>query len=433
MTSLLPSGLPPPGLLPSGREQPAFSQPLYVGRPNLGDRAALHRRIDEILDRRWLSNDGVMVQAFERRVAELVGVKHCLAVCNATIGLQIAAKAAGLQGEVILPANTFVATAHALEWLQIRPVFCEIDPATHNLDPRHVEACITPRTAGIVGVHVWGRPCAPLAVEQIAARHGLAVIFDAAHAFGCSSGGRMVGGFGLAEVFSFHATKFVNCGEGGAIATNDDAVAARVRQLRNFGFGGCDQVVSEGTNGKMSEFAAAMGLTSLESMADFVEANQRNYQSYQRALDEIPGLKIVAFDAGEKNNYQYVVAEVDEQESPLTRDQWLQVLHAENVLARRYFYPGVHRMEPYCSRQGAADLPLTDEVLRRVLVLPSGTEIGEGEIGLIGQIFREGTENAARLRLELPPTLPLPTAPLATAPLAKATVSNAPLAWRKSA
>jgi len=191
---------------------PAFAEPLHVGRPNIGDVGEIHRRIDEILKSRWLSNDGAVVQEFEREIASIVGVKHCMAVCNATVGLEIAYRAAGLSGEVIVPANTFVATVHALQWLGITPIFCDIDPQTHNLDPSRVEELITPKTSGIVGVHVWGRPCQVTALEEIAAKYELQLLFDAAHAFGCSLDGRMIGGFGAAEVFSFHATKFVNCG-----------------------------------------------------------------------------------------------------------------------------------------------------------------------------------------------------------------------------
>jgi dTDP-4-amino-4,6-dideoxygalactose transaminase len=395
--------------------RPAFPQPLHVGRPNIGSTAAIHRRIDEILQRRWLSNDGVMVQEFERRIAALVGVKHCMAVCNATVGLEIAYRAAGLSGEVIIPANTFVATAHALQWQGITSVFCDIDRKTHNLDPRRVEKCITPRTSGIVGVHVWGRPCDTAALEGIAKKHGLKLLFDSAHAFGCSHEGKMIGGFGTAEVFSFHATKFVNCGEGGAIVTNDDDLAARVRQLRNFGIGGCDHVVRVGTNGKMSEFAAAMGLSSLDSMDEFIQTNKRNYHAYCRMLAKIPGVNVLHYDQNQRNNFQYVVLEVDENESPLTRDQWLQVLHVENVLARRYFYPGVHRMEPYRTLDPATSsrLPVTEAVLKRVLVLPSGTAVELGDIELIGRIFTDASGAAARLQNALPRTLPLPTLPLA--------------------
>lgn len=394
---------------------PAFAQPLHVGRPNIGSTAEIHRRIDEILQRRWLSNDGVMAQEFERRIAALVGVKHCLAVCNATVGLEIAYRAADLCGEVITPANTFVATAHALQWQGITPVFCDVDPETHNLDPHRVEECITPRTTGIVGVHVWGRPCAAAALEGIAKKHGLKLLFDAAHAFGCSHEGKMIGGFGTAEVFSFHATKFVNCGEGGAIVTNDDDFAARVRTLRNFGLGGCDHVIRVGTNGKMSELAAAVGLSSLESMDDFVQTNERNYHAYCRVLAKVPGVNVLRYDEQQRNNFQYVVLEVDENESPLTRDQWLQVLHAENVLARRYFYPGVHRMEPYRTLNSAASsrLPVTESVLRRVLVLPTGTAVEPTDIELIGQVFSTALAGAASLKNQLSRTLPLPTLPLA--------------------
>jgi dTDP-4-amino-4,6-dideoxygalactose transaminase len=396
---------------------PAFTEPLHVGRPNIGSIDAIQRRIQDILERRWLSNDGIMVHEFERRVAELVGVRHCIAVCNATLGLQLVARAARLSGEVIVPANTFVATAHALEWVGLTPVFCDIDPRTHNLDPQRVEQAITPRTSAIVGVHVWGRPCCPTALETIASRHGIQLFFDAAHAFGCSANDRMIGGHGQAEVFSFHATKFVSCGEGGAIVTNDDAFAERARQMRNFGIGGCDHVVSAGTNAKMSEFAAAVGLTSLESMPDFVAANERNQRCYQQALEGLPGIELIAYDSGERNNFQYVVAEIDEMRSPLTRDQWLQVLHRENVLARRYFYPGAHRMEPYHSRDPHAfrRLPNTEALLRRVLVLPSGMAVERADIEVIGAIFRQAIAEMRTMRSRFPAQLPLPTNPKAAA------------------
>ena len=206
---------------------PAFAEKLHVGRPNIGDRDRLLERINDMLDRRWLTNNGVYVQEFERRVAEILGVKHCIAMCNGTVALEIAIRALGLKGEVIVPSFTFVATAHALQWQEITPVFCDIDPPTHTLDPARVEELITPRTTGIIGVHVWGRPCD---VERVGGDRPSArsqLLFDAAHAFGCSHHGRMIGGFGDAEVFSFHATKFFNTFEGGAVVTNDDDLATR--------------------------------------------------------------------------------------------------------------------------------------------------------------------------------------------------------------
>ena len=183
---------------------------LHVGRPNVGNRERLIERINNILDRRWLTNNGPYVQEFEQRVAELLGVNHCIAMCNGTIALEIAIRAMDLSGEVIMPSYTFIATAHALQWQQITPVFCDIREYPHNIDPNRIEGLITPKTSAIIGVHAWGIPCDVEAIQDIALRHDLKVMYDAAHAFGCSHGGRMIGSFGEAEVFSFHATKFVN-------------------------------------------------------------------------------------------------------------------------------------------------------------------------------------------------------------------------------
>ena len=222
---------------------PAFNERLHVGRPNIGDRKRLMEQINDILDRRWLTNAGVYVREFERRVAEMVGVAHCIAMCNGTVALEIAIRALGLEGEVIVPSFTFIATAHALQWQGITPVFCDIDPQTHNIDPARVEQLITHRTTGIIGVHVWGRSCNVEELTSIANKYHLRVLYDAAHAFACSRHGKMIGSFGNAEVFSFHATKFVNTFEGGAVVTNDSDLAARIQLMRNFGFAGYDDVV----------------------------------------------------------------------------------------------------------------------------------------------------------------------------------------------
>ena len=189
---------------------PAFADELHVGRPNIGDRQKLAKRLDDILERRWLTNDGDYVKEFEARIAELARVKHCVVTCNATIALEIMIRALQLSGEVIVPSFTFIATAHALQSQNITPVFCDIDPQTHTLDPTKVEQLITERTTAILAVHLWGRPCEVDALAEIARRHRLKLLFDSAHAFGCSYQGRMIGSFGDAEVFSFHATKFVN-------------------------------------------------------------------------------------------------------------------------------------------------------------------------------------------------------------------------------
>lgn len=369
--------------------KPAFAEKLHVGRPNIGNREHLFARINDILDRRWLTNNGQCVQEFERKLADMLGVKHCIAMCNATIALEITTRALGFKGEVIVPSFTFVATPHSLQWQEITPVFCDIDPMTHNLDPACVEQMITPRTTGIIGVHLWGRPCAVEALTEIARRHNLKLMFDAAHAFGCSHDGRMIGGFGNAEVFSFHATKFFNTFEGGAVATNDDELAAKIRLMKNFGFAGYDNVIYVGTNGKMNEVSAAMGLTGLESLDEFIAVNRRNYESYREGLSGVPGVTLVTYDGSEKNNYQYIVCEVDESVAGVSRDTLLEVLHAENVIARRYFYPGCHRMEPYrsCFPHAGLLLPHTERLVQRILSLPSGTAVGADEIGVICRII----------------------------------------------
>lgn len=369
---------------------PAFGQKLHVGRPNIGRRDRLLERINDLLDRRWLTNSGPYVQEFEQRISDMIGVKHCIAMCNATVALEIAIRAAGLTGEVIVPSMTFIATAHALQWQQISPVFCDIDPETHNLDPTCVEKMITPRTTGIIGVHLWGRPCDVEALAEIARQRNLKLLYDAAHAFGCSYNGRMIGGFGDAEVFSFHATKFFNTLEGGAVTTNDDGLATKIRLMKNFGFAGYDNVIYIGTNGKMNEVSAAMGLTSLESLDEFIAVNHRNYKQYQRELADIPGVRLVTYNEAEKRNYQYIVLEVDEAATLVSRDQLAEILHAENIIARRYFYPGCHRMEPYRSYFPHAGLllPETEKLVQRVLSLPTGTAIGPDEVSTICQIIR---------------------------------------------
>lgn len=347
------------------------------------------RRIEEILDRRWFTNDGPMVKEFERRIEVFLGVKHCVAMCNATVALEIAIRALGLKGEVIVPAYTFIATAHALQWQEITPVFADMDPATHNIDPGSVERLITPRTTGIIGVHVWGRPCNTAALEEIAQRRSLKVMYDAAHAFGCARRGRSVGNFGACEVFSFHGTKFLNSFEGGAVVTNDDALDSQLRLMRNFGFRGYDRVDYVGTNGKMTEVCAAMGLTSLEAMPQLITANRSNYETYRAELCNVPGVRVIDYDSADRPNYQYIVIELEEKEAGLTRDELIAVLHAENILARKYFWPGCHKMEPYRSLFPNADLLLTrtSEIAAKVLVLPTGQSVSPGNVKSICEII----------------------------------------------
>jgi dTDP-4-amino-4,6-dideoxygalactose transaminase len=343
-----------------------------------------------MFERRWFTNNGPLVVELESRLARFLDVRHCLVTCNATVALQMAIRALHLKGEVIVPSFTFVATAHALAWQEVVPVFCDVDPVTHNINPAEVEQLITPKTSGIIGVHVWGRPCDIAAIDAIAKRNQLAVLYDAAHAFGCSAGARRIGGFGNAEVFSFHATKFFNTFEGGAITTNDDALAHELRLIRNFGFVGPDKVEALGINGKMTEVSAAMGLTQLENLDQLIDINRRNHEAYRRGLADVPGATVLDFEPSNQNNFQYIVVDVDEATFGMDRDRLVAFMHEENVLARRYFYPACHRSEPNRSREPVPrrPLPATERLAHSLMTLPNGTAVGPDEISTICRIIQ---------------------------------------------
>ena len=356
-----------------------LKEKIHVGRPCLGDRKAFLHRVNDILERRWLSNSGPYVQEFEKQIADFTGVRHCVSICNATAALEIASKALGFRGEVIIPSYTFVATAHALQWQGITPVFADINPETHNISPEAIEQMITPRTTGIIGVHVWGRPCDTDAIEMIAKKHGIKVMYDASHGFGCSRRGKMIGGFGECEIFSFHATKFINSLEGGAIVTNNDELAYQIRMMTNFGFVDYDRVEYLGINGKMNEISAAMGITNMEILPSIVENNRNNYLAYKDGLGGLKGISIINYDLDESSNFQYVVAMVEEKKCPVTRDQLVDGLHSSNILARKYFWPGCHNMEPYRTLQPKAGLHLgeTAKIAAKVIVLPTGQTVNK--------------------------------------------------------
>lgn len=375
--------------------EPLFAEPRHVGGPNIVDIPAVLERIEGVLRSGWLSNRGPEVQAFEGRIAEAAGVDHCIAVTNGTIGLEIAIRALGMTGEVIVPSWTFVATAHALQWQQITPVFADVDPTTHTLDPVAVERMITPRTTGIIGTHLFGRPCDDDALRDIADRHGLALMYDAAHAFGVARDGRPVGSLGDVEVFSFHATKFLNTFEGGAVVTDDAELAHRVRLMTNFGFEGKDNVTYVGTNGKMNEVCAAMGMVQLDAIEQTVAANYERYLAYERGLAGLPGIHLLPYDAADRSNYQYIIVEIDDAEAGVTRDRLVEILEAENILARRYFHPGSHRMEPYRSLQPHAGLllPETERLAAATMALPTGLTMSVSDVTAVSSTIASIVES----------------------------------------
>ncbi|GHA08341.1 dTDP-4-dehydro-6-deoxyglucose aminotransferase [Arenicella chitinivorans] len=363
----------------------------FVGRPNIGNRDALYQRVDSIFDSYWLTNDGGYVRELEAKLADYLDVEHCIAMCNGTVALELAIRATGMTGNVLVPAMTFIATAHALQWQQIRPVFVDIDPHSLNICPAAAERMIDETTTGILGVHLYGRPCDIKSLSSLAEKHDLRLVFDAAHAFGSSYQGRKLGGFGDCEVFSFHATKVFNTFEGGAVTTNDSELAARLRLMRNFGFEGEDAVSYIGTNGKMAEINAAMGLTNFEQVDAFINVNKENYQAYQAGLRDVSGVRLIDFDENELNNYQYVIIEIDAKRAGRTRDELKRFLSEHGVVARRYFYPGCHRMEPYRSLypQAGENLPATEAFSEVMLAMPTGTQITTDEVSQICETIRE--------------------------------------------
>ena len=398
------------------RESPLFPSFIPVGRPNMGDRVAFMKHMEQMWESRILANRGPLVLEFERELCAFLGVRNFVTMCNGTVALEIAARALGMSGEVIVPSYTFVATAHCLQWQEITPVFCDVDPVTHTLDVAKIEALITPRTTGIIAVHLWGQPCDTEALQAIADRHKIKLMYDAAHAMGCSRNGVNVGNFGNCEIFSFHATKFFNSFEGGGVATNDDSLAENIRRRANFGFIGYDNVVCVGTNGKMVEPCAAMGLVNLKALPDTIKINRDNYEAYKSEIEGIRGIRLFNFDSssGDTFNYQYIVLEIDEKITGLTRDEIVSLLTCENLSARRYFYPGCHRMEPYRSYFPHAGLllPVTNAICASVICLPTGTGISLSQIRQAGALLRFLLSNTAEIKkriAELP--FPLPIAP----------------------
>lgn len=367
------------------------SSTLVVGKPNLGNRATFDALVDSIWSSGRLTNDGPLVRQFEQRICDMLGVSHAVCVCNATLGLELVLSSLGLRagGEVIVPSFTFVATAHAVKRSGFSVKFADVGEGEHHVTVESVEAAMTDNTVAVLPVHVWGIGCDVRGLEELCARRGVPLIFDAAHAFLCrasrAAGLHMIGGYGIAEVFSFHATKFFNCGEGGVITTNDSALAERLRLQRNFGFTGYDRVESAGTNAKMSELHAALGLTNLRHVDDVLRRNSSNFEQYKVRLDGLPGVTLLEpsdVHVGAQRNYQYVVLEIDAELFGISRDLLVRILGAEGIQARRYFYPGVHAHAPYADETGAlaATLPHTVALCERVCVLPTGMAVDSAAV-----------------------------------------------------
>ncbi|MFM8703781.1 MAG: DegT/DnrJ/EryC1/StrS family aminotransferase [Planctomycetia bacterium] len=384
--------------------KPLFAEPRHVGTPFIPPRELLHSSLDEMLDARRLSNDGPFVQRLEHRLADRHGVAHAVAMCNATIAMQLLFRARGLRGEIIMPSFTLGATAHAATWEGLEPVFVDIHRDTHGIDATAAAKAVSSATAAIVGVHLWGQPCDVERLSILARNAGVPLVFDAAQAVGCGHGsllsGDSAGETAVAAVISLHATKVVSGLEGGAVLTNDDTLADELRRMRNFGFAGYDRVVSLGTNAKLDEFSAAFAVCGLESLDSLILRNRKIRDLYRECLTDLPGVSFHAPPASGSANHHYAILMVDPAACPLVRDELMRTLWAENILARRYFFPGCHRMEPYASRPADRRpwLPVTDEVAAGVLALPAGSAVSPNDVLLISHRIRIAVEQHARVR-----------------------------------
>jgi len=349
-----------------------FDEPIYVTRPLLPPLPALQARLADVWAAQWLTNGGSQHEQLERAIGDYLGVPHVSLFNNGTIALLTAVRALGLSGEVITTPFTFPATPHALSWSGITPVFGDIDPATLTLDPGGVEALITPRTTGILAVHVYGMPCDVTALQAIADRHGLKVVYDAAHAFGTTIQGTGVGAFGDATMFSFHATKLFHTAEGGALTCPGAERKATFDHLKNFGILNQEEVDVVGINGKMNEVQAALGLAVLECVAGEVARRRELIARYRARLAGVPGLGLMPELPGVESSCQYFVVRIDPAGFGCSRDAVFERLKTYNVFTRKYFYPLCSDYPCYRALPSAASgrLPVARAVVEQVLCLP---------------------------------------------------------------
>lgn len=364
---------------------------IYVTQPNLPPLEEFIPYLRKIWDSKVLTNGGPFHQQLEQALCDYLGVKHLALFTNGTIALVTALQALRITGEVITTPYSFVATAHSLLWNGIKPVFVDIDPKTLNLDPSKIEAAITPQTTAILPVHVYGHPCDVEAIQQVADKHNLKVIYDAAHAFGVQCHCGSVLNHGDLSVLSFHATKVFNTFEGGAIVCPDAKTKQYIDQLKNFGFVDEVTVVAPGINGKMSEVNAAFGLLQLDHMDQALARRKEIDTSYRIQLAEVKGIRCLG-DAGERvANYAYFPILV-ESDYPLSRDALYQNLRDHNIFARRYFYPLISDFPMYMALPSAqrSNLPVAAGAADKVLCLPIYPALERADQARVVSVVRGG-------------------------------------------
>jgi dTDP-4-amino-4,6-dideoxygalactose transaminase len=348
-----------------------LSEPIYVTRPYLPPLAEFLPMLERIWETRVLTNHGPFHVELEKQLRDLFGVDYVSLFTNGMLALAAAIEAADLRGEVITTPYSFVATTHAVKIGQLEPVFVDVRPDHLNIDAEQIEAAITPRTSAIVAVHVYGNPCDVDAIERIADRHDLKVIYDAAHAFGVTVGGRSLLSYGDFSTLSFHATKAFNTFEGGAVISREEDGKRAVDSCRNFGIADEVTIPTVGTNAKMSEFNAALGVLQLRHFEE-VRAKRRAVDArYRAALADVEGIDLLALPDRVEPNFSYFPILVRES-YPLSRDALYERLKAERIFPRRYFYPLLSTLPMYCGVPSAAEgnLPVATRAAAQILCLP---------------------------------------------------------------
>lgn len=366
-------------------------KPITVTQPFLPPLEEYLPYLEKIWERKWLTNAGEYHQQLEAELASHLGVEHLSLFTNATIALVTALQALRVSGEVITTPYSFVATAHALRWNNLDPVFVDIDPVSLNLDPARIEAAITPRTTAILPVHVYGRPCDVDAIRAIAERHRLKVIYDAAHAFGVTLGGRSLLRHGDLSILSFHATKAFTTAEGGAIVSPDPESKRQIDFLKNFGFADEVTVLATGINGKMNELQAALGLLQLKHVGGAIAKRRAIDARYRAGLAGVKGIRIPAPPPDSEQNHSYFPVLVGD-DYPLGRDQLYEKLRTEDIHVRRYFYPLISEFPMYCGLPSAdpARLPVASDVARRILCLPIYPALAPEDVDRVIEAVRRG-------------------------------------------
>lgn len=345
---------------------------ITVTSPLLPDLGEFHEMLRQIWERKWITNNGSFHQELEKALAEYLKVPYISLFTNGTLPLITALQALRITGEVITTPYSFVATTHALWWNGIKPVFVDIEPSTGNIDPNKIEVAITPKTTAIMPVHVYGKPCNTKAIQEIADKYGLKVIYDAAHAFGVEVNGESILNAGDLSTLSFHATKVYNTVEGGAMIMHDASMKKRIDYLRNFGFADETTVVAPGINSKMDEIRAAYGLLNLKQIDAAIEARHQVAIKYRQALHDIEGISFWDDMPGVKHNYSYFPIFVDAKKYGMTRDELYFKMKDNGIYCRRYFYPLISNFSTYHGLPSAIkeNLPVATKMAESVICLP---------------------------------------------------------------